>query len=88
MEKPTEAPRICPDCGVKPGQPHKRNCDVERCSVCGSQRIGCECKGHDKAFSRWTGYWPGHLESKALGSTLNDLYSSGLYKNFFIKPKS
>lgn len=49
-------PRNCPDCGAAPGSPHKENCDVERCSVCGLQRLGCNCKGHDKKFARWTGW--------------------------------
>ena len=60
----------CPDCGVKPGEIHKNGCRIEICSVCGLQRISNDCDGHDKAFSRWTGFLPNELEMEAL--VIND----------------
>ena len=81
-------PNNCPDCGAKPGEKHTSpDCDVQRCSVCGGQFFVCQCKGHDPAFARWTGFWPGKLEAIALGISLNKLYELGLEKLFFIKPK-
>ena len=78
----------CPDCGTKPGEWHRQNCDVERCSVCGGQKLSCDCAGHDALFSRWTGIWPGLAEAQYLGiDDLNQLYIDGHYKHFFIKPK-
>lgn len=78
----------CPDCGVTPGQPHKTGCDIERCSVCGRQRISCECKKRqDKAFARWTGFWPGELEAKELGIDLNEFHRQGFHQILFVKPK-
>lgn len=75
--------RICPDCAVEPGRPHEDGCDVERCSHCGRQRLSCDHgpkDGHDKAFSRWTGIWPGEAECFALGLVFdasNNLFPNG-----------
>jgi hypothetical protein len=86
--KTKETLRDCPDCGTKPGTEHKGNCDVERCSNCGGQRLGCKCplSKHDSAFARWSGLWPGSAEASALGLDMNGLYSTGAYKAIFIKP--
>ncbi len=82
--------RDCPDCGVKPGEIHEDNCDVERCSVCGDQFLSCSDDEllHNKAFARWTGIWPGELESKYLGVDLNEFYVKGYEQIFFVKPKN
>ncbi len=76
---------ICHDCAASPGEIHKNGCDVERCSVCGHQRLGCGCEGHDKKFARWTGIWPGFAEANFLGMDLNE-FSLKYSKVFFQKP--
>lgn len=48
----------CHDCGVSPGELHLPGCDVERCSVCGGQRVQCQCVGHNGFTSRWQGVFP------------------------------
>lgn len=91
----------CPDCGVIPGQMHKKYCDIEACSNCGEQRFSCGCsrRSHDRAFARWTGFFPGALECIGLGyftdpkpligirPDYNRFYYEGLHKIFFVKPK-
>ena len=75
----------CHDCTAKPGHQHKDGCDVERCSVCGGQRLSCDCKGHNKDFSKWKGIWPGKAEADYLGIDLNEFQKYS--KIFFVEQK-
>ena len=50
----------CHDCGAEPGQRHKEGCDVAKCTLCGWQRISCDCKKGKPDI--WTGLWAGVKE--------------------------
>lgn len=54
--------RNCPDCGVKPGEIHDDNCDVVICTICGQQRICCDCEEGEGEPGEWTGIYPGVVE--------------------------
>ena len=56
----------CSDCGIGIGMPHQNECDIERCSACGCQRISCGCATHDPSKSIWTGEWPEQFNEEEL----------------------
>lgn len=77
----------CPDCHVAPGTAHTGGCDVERCSACGFQAIGCGCERHDPVFARWSGIWPGYAEAQHLGTDMNGIMGNEtLRRALFVKP--
>ncbi len=78
----------CHDCNVKPGGVHLDGCDVERCSVCGGQRLQCNCEKHSKSFARWSGFWPGKPEANLMGIDLNTFYADEHNITLFIEPKT
>ena len=74
--------RDCGDCGVSPGELHRRGCDVERCALCGMQATSCECvpgdddvewERYEQAVEHfggrlpWTGEYPGLADCRELG---------------------
>lgn len=60
-------PRACPDCRATVGSVHKEGCDVERCPLCGGQRISCDCLEKKRTVALpWSGYWPGEQECYVL----------------------
>ena len=67
----------CPDCRVLPGGTHHGGCDVERCSHCGGQWIGCGHDEHDNRRARWTGLWPGIAECRTMGLYCRDFHADG-----------
>ena len=64
----TDLDNCCPDCGVAPGALHLDGCDVEICSRCGGQLIGCDCDVDVSAPRMpWSGEWPGTMECREFG---------------------
>ena len=57
----------CHDCGAHVGDLHARGCDVECCSYCGGQLIGCGCRVPEDDRMPWTGEWPGAAECREFG---------------------
>lgn len=56
----------CPRCGAKPGEWHRRGCDIEQCPYCGGQAVGCDSDADPIPLDdrlRWTGQWPGEAEA-------------------------
>jgi hypothetical protein len=56
----------CPCCGAKPGEWHRRGCDVEQCPHCGGQAVRCDSNADPIPLDdrlRWTGQWPGEAEA-------------------------
>jgi len=73
----TKPRKTCPDCACGIGEEHSENCDVQRCSGCGGQRLSCFCgedgkkDKHDFSKTTWSGFWPGIKEAAKQKKCLN-----------------
>lgn len=43
----------CDDCGVKKGEYHLPNCDMEICPVCKQQKLSCDCDLFLEGYDEW-----------------------------------
>lgn len=50
------------------------------------QRIGCNCKEHNKEFTKWEGFFPGEKRAEELGIDLNAYYRG--YRHEFTEKDS
>ena len=60
----------CPECGARPGNVHRRGCDVELCPYCGDQLVRCRCSAPYPPLDDrmvWTGTFPGVAECEEFG---------------------
>lgn len=76
MEERTSTSPACPDCRALSRQRHLDQCDVQRCSDCGSQRITSDCPGHDPAISSWTGELPDRFLKLTFEEACEDLIAT------------
>lgn len=68
MKLNSDPAKPCYDCGVQPGELHKRGCDIEQCPDCGNQFISCDCEGHiTMPRLPWEGDFPGTLACREFG---------------------